>query len=70
MIDVKKEKKTYEAIIKELKEQVKFFTNKSQRLEKENKELNEQVQALAKKLVKVSEAQGLIRFNLDIKKGK
>ena len=57
MIDVKKEKKTYEAIIKELKEQVKFFTNKSQRLEKENKELNEQVQALAKKLVKVSEAQ-------------
>lgn len=70
MIDVKKEKKTYEAIIKELKEQVKFFTNKSQRLEKENKELNEQVQALAKKLVKVSESQGLIRFNLDVKKGK
>lgn len=40
---IKSEEKTYEEKIKELEEQIKFFTNKSQRLEKENKRLQERI---------------------------
>ena len=51
--------------IKELNEQLDFFKRKNQRLEKENKELKEQVQALGKKLVNISEAKGFIKFKID-----
>ena len=43
---IKEQEQVYEKQIKELKEQVKFFTNKSQRLDKENQQLKEDYQVL------------------------
>lgn len=41
---IQESEKEYEYMISELKEKVRFFTNESQRLEKENKKLKEQLE--------------------------
>ena len=47
---IKEQEQVYEKQIKELKEQVKFFTNKSQRLDKENQQLEEKIKELNEEL--------------------